>query len=217
MPWKLNKEGYLYYDVSKYVKEELPTWDEFYHDFYQQKQYRYDPAIHTEKDLYWEMPRRLYLMSICCNQINMRLFEFNEMPTVIQKLNSAYYHYIDHTNPLIFQAPFYAALQYDGCDLDRVPIYHITKEKYVNPFVQSYESRLDVRTLLEKPCRLVFVSTINGEREVIDPDNYLYDMIMDILMARYVNYFEDGVGWKDEDGNVIASPPIDHKDGDPAL
>mgnify|MGYP001625036419 CR=1 FL=1 len=216
MPWTLNREGYLYYEVSKYVKEELPTWDEFYHDFYQQKQYRYDPSIHTEKDLYWEMPRRLYLMSICCNQINMRLFEFNEMTDVVQKVNSAYYHYIDHVNPIIFQG-LYAVLQYDGCDIDRIPTYHITKEKYVNPFVQSYKSRLDVRSLVEKPCALVFVGIVNGEREVIDPDNYLYDMIMDIQMARYKDYFENGVGWKDEDGNVITSPPIDHMDGDPAL
>ena len=87
----------------------------------------------------------------------------------------------------------------------------------MNPLVQSYESRLYVRTLLEKPCTLVFVGSVNGEREVIDPDNYLYDMIMDINTARYVDYFEHGVGWKDEDGNVIASPPIDHMDGDPAL
>lgn len=216
MPWKLNREGYLYYEVSKYVKEELPTWDEFYHDFYQQKQYRYDPTIHTEADLYWEMPRRLYLMSIACNQINMRLFEFNEMPTVIQQLNSAYYHYIDHVNPIIFQG-LYAVLQYDGCDIDRIPTYHITREKYVNPFVQAYKSRLDVRSLVEKPCALIFVGIINGEREVIDPDNYLYDMIMDIQMARYADYFENGVGWKDEDGNVITSPPIDHMNGDPAL
>lgn len=216
MPWKLTREGYLFYEVSNYVKEELPTWDEFYHDFYQQKQYRYDPSIHTEKDLYWEMPRRLYLMSICCNQINMRLFEFNEMPTVIQRLNSDYCHYIDHVNPIIFQA-LYAVLQYDGCDLDRIPTYHITKEKYVNPFVQSYKSRLDVRSLAEKPCTLVFVGIVNGEREVIDPDNYLYDMIMDIQMARYADYFENGVGWKDEDGNVITSPPIDRMNGDPAL
>ena len=216
MPWKLTREGYLYYEVSKYVKEELPTWDEFYHDFYQQKQYRYDPSIHTEPDLYWEMPRRLYLMSICCNQINMRLFEFNEMADVVQKLNSDYCHYIDHVNPVIFQA-LYAVLQYDGCDIERIPTYHITKEKYVNPFVQSYKSRLDVRSLVEKPCTLVFVGIVNGEREVIDPDNYLYDMIMDIQMARYADYFENGVGWKDEDGNVITSPPIDHMNGDPAL
>lgn len=216
MPWKLSREGYLFYEVSNYVKEELPTWDEFYRDFYQQKQYYYDPSIHTEKDLYWEMPRRLYLMAICCNQINMRLFEFNEMPTVIQQLNSNYCHYIDHVNPIIFQA-LYAVLQYDGCDIDRIPTYHITKEKYVNPFVQSYKSRLDVRSLVEKPCALVFVGIVNGEREVIGPDYYLYDMIMDIQMARYKDYFENGVGWKDEDGNVITSPPIDHMDGDPAL
>lgn len=216
MPWKLNREGHLYYEVSKYVKEELPTWDEFYHDFYQQKQYQYDPSIHTEQDLYWKMPRRLYLMSICCNQINMRLFEFNDMVDVVQKVNSAYYHYIDHVNPIIFQG-LYAVLQYDGYDLDRIPTYHITKEKYINPFAQSYKSRLDVRSLIEKPCTLIFVGIVNGEREVIDPDNYLYDMIMDIQMARYADYFENGVGWKDKDGNVIASPPIDHMNGDPAL
>ena len=87
----------------------------------------------------------------------------------------------------------------------------------MNPFVQSYNSRLDVRSLVEKPCTLIFVGIVNGEREVIDPDNYLYDMIMDIQMTHYADYFEHGVGWKDKDGNVIASPPIDHMDGDHKL
>lgn len=77
MPWDKDENGYPVYKVSIYTKEELPTWNEMYNEFYKEKAIFYDPKDpnHQIADLYWKIPHRKYLVSIICNQFNKMIFE----------------------------------------------------------------------------------------------------------------------------------------------
>lgn len=77
MPWDKDENGYPVYKVSIYTKEELPTWNEMYNEFYKGEVIFYDPndPNHQIADLYWKIPHRKYLVSVICNQFNKMIFE----------------------------------------------------------------------------------------------------------------------------------------------
>ena len=222
MPWILNKDGLIRYKLSEYVKEELPTWDEMYNEFYKKRLYKYNPKIDTEMDLYWNsIPRKLYLMAIAANQLNMHLFEFGEMRSLIRAIMYKYETEVDHVNPLRIQTINFR-LNKDHWWADAVPIYHITKDGYENPFIQSMDRRLDIHQFIDNEMTFSIVIVLSDEDkpkvEIVKPDDFLFDMIMELAMTNYKTYFEgNGVGWKDKDGKLIESRPFDHPDGDPAL
>ncbi len=77
MPWTTDQNGERKYKVSIYAKEELPTWDEMYNQFYLEQVFSYDPKnpADQEPDIYWKLPRKKVLLAAACNQLNKMIFE----------------------------------------------------------------------------------------------------------------------------------------------
>lgn len=74
MPWTKSENGEDEYKVSLYAKEELPTWDEMYSDFYKKEIFGYNEDD-TELDPYWKIKRKMVQISMFCNQLNKMVFE----------------------------------------------------------------------------------------------------------------------------------------------
>lgn len=77
MPWKKADMDKDVYEISKYVKEDLPTWDEIYNVFYKGKMFKYNSQVDKTLDHYWKIPRSLYVITMMCNQFNKNLYEDN--------------------------------------------------------------------------------------------------------------------------------------------
>ena len=91
MPWTTDQNGDAIYEPSIYAKEELPTWNEIYNEFYKKEYYR-DRSIDPEDqrwneiDPYWNIPRYKYLLGTVCNQFNKMLFEDGYRIKIMDKL-----------------------------------------------------------------------------------------------------------------------------------
>ena len=101
MPWIKNADGTDKYIVSLYAKEELPTWDEIYNQFWKHEVFEYDPynndhmiegipessdpgELIKRMDLYWKLPHRQVLLGWICNQLNKMLFEDGQRDRMIE-------------------------------------------------------------------------------------------------------------------------------------
>jgi hypothetical protein len=80
------------YVPSKYAKEELPTWNEIYNEFYKKEAWSYDPAnvSHQTEDLYWKVPHLKILLGWICNQFNKMIFEDGAKQTILDFINKEY-------------------------------------------------------------------------------------------------------------------------------
>ena len=73
MPWKKNDNGEDVYIPSIYSKNDLPTWEELYRWYKTMEKHWWgftEAARLTDKIPYWDIPERLYLCAVCCNQLN---------------------------------------------------------------------------------------------------------------------------------------------------
>jgi hypothetical protein len=77
------------YVPSIYAKEELPTWNEIYNEFYKEKAWFYDPDNESQQanDLYWKVPHRKILLGWICNQFNKMLFEDSMKSAILNWFN----------------------------------------------------------------------------------------------------------------------------------
>ena len=73
MPWITNSNGDKEYQLSKYAKEELPTWSEMYEEFWLHEVF--SATKYGDKDPYWKIPHNVYLLSVCLNQLNKMVWE----------------------------------------------------------------------------------------------------------------------------------------------
>ena len=90
MPWIQNSKGEKEYKLSIYTKEELPTWDEVYNEWYKNQQFIYDPDDEKcqKMDLYWKIPHSIYLLATVCNQLNKMIYEDGYKDELLEYLNS---------------------------------------------------------------------------------------------------------------------------------
>ncbi|MCM1439739.1 MAG: hypothetical protein NC131_11160 [Roseburia sp.] len=76
MPWIVLPNGEQVYKVSLYAKEELPTWNEVYSEFFLSGLCFYNPdEQNQEMDPYWKIPRSKVRIATVCNQLNKMLYE----------------------------------------------------------------------------------------------------------------------------------------------
>lgn len=217
MPWKINKFGEPRYIVSIYTKEELPTWGEVYYDFYKNGIIFYDPnnKEHQTLDLYWKIPKRKYILSIVCNQFNKMLFEDGLRNKIIEFFKDS--DIVDFRFSIqsikSFKNIDKAAEKFNMETDIAPPIYTVplpTGKK--NPFIVNDFTRININDIKEFLSLYLWVVIKNDDESKLlelsplseDKNQLLYDKIMKYILAVYIEYFEgDGVGWKDENGNII--------------
>lgn len=193
--------------MSHFTKDNLPTWQELY-DTWQSKQFTFDPELDTEgyeMDPYWNLPVpecRIVMLSNWLNYIILK----RGMEEVTKDLEASI-HDIDSENEdeemhQVVSIRFGVMTEDDLAD--------------DTAFCHAMESEPDlpVRFLIkgvsDKFCSLVAYATIQCD-SAIYVNGYLTDKtdaierIVGILLKEVINYFENGVGWKDSDGNLIPS------------
>ena len=92
MPWIKDINNESKYIPSIFVKEELPTWNEMYEDFWLGKVYDYDKTKCTEYTKYWNIPIKLFILGIACNQLNKMILESEDIKRfIVDKYNENMY------------------------------------------------------------------------------------------------------------------------------
>lgn len=192
MPWIKDSNDEDKYIASKFAKEELPTWNEVYNEWYKKYKddlYTYRTERDTEIDTYWKIPKKKYLLAAVCNQFNKMIFE--------DKLD------IEYTLDLRF------ALYPDFQDqyIDEFPTIYTFKNPRgnENPFITLSQRHLIIEN---EDCEMVILYKNNSsEMQKIDDINTM-NCIVEKFMQPFINYFENGIGWKDENGNIIEEKKI---------
>lgn len=241
--------------LSAYCKEELPTWEEVYKEFYLNQLFMYDPTLkeHNIPDPYWKLPHRKLLICWVCNQFNKMLFEDGYRELFIKWLNEVLWNRETEKGGLPKGMPTdvrftvmpiepsldgtfhtqemtdFINCHYVGLSNCPPPVYKAqlpTGAK--NPFEISTLRRIDI-ALIDTEIILTPIVKANYDNSGTHSSVYLitpfgeareYKAMIDFMIQPYKEYFEDGVGWKDEDGNVLPSDRNNHCQGvghDPAL
>lgn len=241
MPWITLNNGEKKYKPSIYTKEELPTWNEIYTDFYKGNINYYHSKSNDqyELDMYWKIPRKKVILVTMCNQLNKLLYEdgklsktldfihqeilnnpidikftcdildtLDKIPIAHQEyLNSSYENYLDRWVEKINKLGV--------GNRNHPPIYTIPLPTGVeNPFIINNDTRINVNDIDEDMCLtpIILFDTTEGNkiynpRPFDDDSKEDYDKIIKFLLKDVIEYFENGIGWKDEDGKVIDSIP----------
>lgn len=192
MPWITNTDGEKEYVVSAYVKEELPTWSEFYEEFYLNKVFEFnrDKWKHDEMDPYWKIPRKKVLLAQCCNQLNKMIHEDNLLVKIIDSLSKS--------NVVIKDCRFVIQTPTSGVDnnfIYSIPLPNGNK----NPFVLTKKNRINIISYPDN-LKLVLVVYDEFERKVFHSNTIMFGKIMDVLMEDLKEYFQGDIpGWKDID------------------
>lgn len=191
MPYQTLPDGSLEYVVSRWTKDDLPTWHELYYDFYVPRNYRYIPGNYQLMDHYWKIPRQLYLLATACNQLNKILGEDGRMDETIAQFN---YLYDMHMREIIFTLnPSDTMFLYGP-----VPIYSLplpTGEKNIFA-VKDADCRIDVSTMLETPIQLK-ASLFHKDGSVSEPSVDLMSEMITYILQSVISYFQGSIGWKD--------------------
>lgn len=221
MPWVKNKDGSKNYVPSAYTKEELPTWNELYNEFYKNQYYVYAhlDRDHLKRDPYWKIPHMKYLLAVVCNQLNKMLFEDGMEKDVVEYANilmgpgieyiAFYIELDDHT------APSWMI----GSDVIP-PIYTIPfPNGEPNPFAISNVERINIAEIKGHDMYLMPKIGFSDVSSMAPIDLEKFNKILDFMMKNVKKYFEgEGVGWKDDEGHLIDVDPTKPSNGtDPAL
>lgn len=92
MPWIKNEHGDDTYVVSKFSKDELPTWYEIHEEFYKQKWYYYDKNDKSQQTLdpYFKRPHREVVLEFMMNQLNKMFTEDEYDKFVLDYISKEY-------------------------------------------------------------------------------------------------------------------------------
>lgn len=228
MPWTKDINGDDKYKVSIYAKEELPTWNEVYNEFYKEKVYSYtlmDPK-HQEMDLYWKIPHMKYLIMTVCNQFNKMIFEDGYKESLLEMINENIHEEAtdvmflckttNHTNGVEFRNKYVYINNY------KPPIYTIPLPTgNINPFIVSMnELRVSSNDLVGGTWIFPLILSRSGDAinhfyaphqfGVCNTEKEYEDFtkIIDFMIKPFKEYFEgEGVGWKDSNGKIIEGDP----------
>ena len=208
MPWKPDQDGGKKYELSLYCKEELPTWDELYNEFYLKKIFQYDPRLpdHEEPDVYWNRPRRKMLLAWACNQLNKMVFEDGIDVTKFIRVK-----YNIPFEKLHFVLIEESALNMDSLpeyfeeliNLNRAPSIYSCKLPSTNlpSIFQTDYPRIDIDTL-KGPIRIIAIPSTDAGLSLSTPQEF--QDVITFVLKDVIKYFENGVGWKDESRAVSA-------------
>lgn len=224
MSWIKDQNGEKKYKVSIYTKEELPTWSEIYEEFYKKNICDWSPNIdnHQIKDLYWKIPRRKILLAMMANQLNKMIFEDGMRSDVLDYISQRMkkkcidIRYVcDKINDKLNVSESWNAMlnrYYVGMD-NPPPIYtYPMPNGSKNIFITSERiSRIDISQIDHNISIFpIIMFQDNEQKSIYCPMHDVsfqkqdYYTLLDFILRDIIQYFEgSGVGWKDEDGNLI--------------
>ena len=196
------------YQVSEFVKEDLPTWNEIYYDFLV-KDYNdsmYIPAEDkNDLDKYWKIPKKLFILATVCNQLNKMVEEDNIVFPDIMTNGDRYVWEVPLSE--VEDLSFLLSEACEPVDRDEdepyiVPIYTLENPKgYPNPFIKHTKRRVGIDKFLDINTVIVMRYNIphyHGTQHVyVHKGCEVYKTIIDSIFKEVIDYYTDGVGWKD--------------------
>lgn len=231
-------------DIYNFVKEDLPTWNEVYYEYYKKHTRVYEPnneLMNLKMDKYWGIPRRKFIIATVTNQFNKDLYTDGMLEKLTYMLEHTTINEMRKLVGIVFaceDAPTLAVDTVYGYSeklteynawrdkyitdcfifnhICRIPIYTLTMpDKKPNPFIlpNEHNKRIMVDDITSNMhiYPILFYDTESGVKfEIPDADAgtfIKYNYIMEIMMSKYKEYFENGVGWKDEDGKLVDKLP----------
>lgn len=184
MPWITNKNGDKEYIVSKYAKEELPTWAEMHDDFWLQEIFAYNNSENDKNDLYWKIPHRKFILSICCNQLNKMIYEDEFDYSELQK------HFLDKIERIQFSLINHE-IKNDFPEIYTIPM----PSGEENPFILNNHERINVKEIDMLSLKLI-IRFDKGNDMVINQNSEKFKTFLEIFMKQYIEYFKEPIGWK---------------------
>ena len=188
-----------------YTKDELPTWNEIYNDFviHLRSQGTLDVLTQDENyvklDSYWQIPRGILIMGLMCNQLNKLAIDRSSIlrfyigtPNDTRDIHSL--------QDLYKKPPIYTC---ENPDTGELSIFITDKEYPRIELSELYEQYgLDLHVVFTVYASTPIVYKLAQEYVDIEA---ISSMIEENLLSDVIEYFENGIGFKDNDGNVIPS------------
>ena len=173
--------------ISNYVKEELPTWDEVYSEFYKKQLFikenmdNYsiiDPyhRVPSKIDPYYKLPKGEIIVALVCNQFNKMITE-NKGTVYHVFFNDWRFILIDDNH----DKENYSDEEYESFRNAIYTIPHPTGK--VNPFINDCKWRIDITSIENKKMMMYNIRT-----------NLIYKInpiIINWFMEPFTQYFEE--------------------------
>ena len=209
--WVYDKEtGMDIYKPSRYLKEELPTWNEIYDDFY--SHWLDDSSLYNihGKNPYWKVLNRDFIIATMCNQFNKMLHEDGFMEKISENVHL---RNIDDQELEIENLRFQLQSKDDN-------VIDWTEEPIIYSFAEDVDKVLTNENPRFNPTsfgdhyKMILLAVIKEENDMHKINSYTLDTIFTeriimFLLNPIISYFEgESVGWKDKDGNFLPSNKI---------
>lgn len=212
MPYIKDTNNEDKYIPSKYAKEELPTWEEIYNQFYKNKIWNYDinDESHQTPDLYWKLPHRKMLLGWICNQFNKMLFEDGMKDHMMSWISNNITsigggNVIDMHFTIIENNNYESQFTYDNlpliytCEIPSTGDRSIFASDLPSKNIKSFIGVMQLVIIVESDNGVVSIMLSNDKRS-----EEIYWAIVSELIKDVIAYFEGGfVGWKDANGQRL--------------
>lgn len=177
--------------ISRYTKDELPTWSEIYYNYWlnydNANEYHDDEDIY-ELDKYWRIPKKLYLLGMVCNQLNKMI---SEDGIEITSLANGEVPSKDISSFFVLQPLNYDTV-FNG---DKAPIYTFKLPNGKrNPFIVNDDKRIEVNDYVKTSMRLILQQKYDMplKGETISCSTYtMFKPIVEDILKEVINYFKD--------------------------
>lgn len=185
MPW-VEENGNAIYKASPFIKEALPTWDEIYNEFYKKKIIKYligeDDA---ELNPYYQLPKNKVLIAFMCNQLNKLIYESDRSDT-----KECFFDVVWHNK--------YKNILEQKFGKDYFPtIYEISNTAYETSLFKlkdyTYKDLRDFKSDL-----FLVMYSFSSECYIPCKSEEYWGTINELLKP-VIKYFENGVGWKENE------------------
>lgn len=203
------------YPLPTFNHEDLPTWDEIY-QVIKNKEYIYDltnPIDESNLDPRYKVPTVWKNMVLFVNQIN---YMYHHDKTKYPPKDSDSIGIIESDNGEPIRDEVFALLVNNVVNSGATNRRLVESHSYTGPF------KVDDFNIFHPAITISLAVNAGAGTEFItyryNPEEF--ERIIHYIFAEVIDYFEKGIGWKDENGRLIESDktPVTCNSGvDPAL
>ena len=175
--------------MNIYCKDDLPTWNEMYYEFWNNKLFYFNPSDHNEMDLYWNTEHNRMILGFACNQLNKMISDSKEqllsfIQNIFNDFNIKNFYFILSNDVEISE--------------DTIPCVYALKIPSTKQFsiFSSNHKRKDLAEINKNiELKLILVKS-TYDFQIIDIANPIFNKILNKVMVPIIDYFTEPIGWK---------------------
>lgn len=175
--------------MNIYCKDDLPTWHEMYHEFWNEQLFYFDPEEYNELNLYWKTEHSRMIIGFACNQLNKMISENKD-----QLLEFIRNNFNDFNIKNFY---FILSNDIEICEDGSPSIYSlkIPSTKQFSIFSSNHK-RKDLSEINKKVELKLIVVKEPYDFQIISIDNPKFKEILNKIMIPIIDYFTEPIGWK---------------------